>query len=151
MCVSGHAKLSSIGHAPLGRQRVPYGKTSAPNSQVQETQFSSPANPGPQEEKTATNSPIIGLNSPIIDLGLRQAAFTQKDLDHAVEIASGLNHRPLGKTTANPDHTIETSQARPIDQPSSSQARTSLYIFELPLSFNPPIHIFPGRVKALSF
>ena len=64
----------------------------APSSQVQETQFLSPANPGPHEDKTATDSPIVELNSPIVALGLRQAAFTHKDLDHAIEIASGLNH-----------------------------------------------------------
>ena len=64
----------------------------APSSQVQETQFSSPANPGPLEEKTATRSPIMELNSQIVDFGLRQAAFTHKDLDHAVENASGQNH-----------------------------------------------------------
>ena len=64
----------------------------APSSRVQETQFSSLANPGPQREKTATISPIIELNSPIVDLGLRQAALSHKDLDHAIEIAPGQNH-----------------------------------------------------------
>jgi hypothetical protein len=64
----------------------------APSSRVRETQFSSPANPAPQREKTATISPIIKLNSPIVDLGLRQAAFSHKDLGHAIEIAPGQNH-----------------------------------------------------------
>ena len=64
----------------------------APSSRVQDTQFPPLANPGPQPEMTATTSLIIELNSPILDLGLRQAALSRKDLDHAIEIAPGQNH-----------------------------------------------------------
>ena len=53
----------------------------APSSRVRETQFLSLANPAHQREKTAIISPIIELNSPIVDLGPRPAALSHKYLN----------------------------------------------------------------------
>ena len=132
--MSEHALLSTNGHAPLGNQRVPHGEITVLTMLVcNGPEFTAARNsvlvtckPGTSRRKSSHKFSDRRFVSPINDLGLRQAALTHKDLDHAIEIASGLKHRPLGKTTANLDHTIETRQARPIDQPSGPQARTSL-------------------------